>query len=226
MSIPLRTTVCEPGTCPKKYSQATGAIHELSESLGLAVDAKDPHTQRHSEEVAVVSQALALALGLGAREADAIHIAGHLHDIGKIGVPDAVLAKTGPLTAREWAQIKRHPQTGAHILGPVKALQDLGVPAMVLHHHERFDGRGYPAGLRGGKIPRGARIIALADSLSAMLQDRPYRPPMEFEQACQEIASCSGTHFDPVAAGVFSRNRGRIEGLFAMLRQGRTLASP
>ena len=218
MSFPSSLQHHKPAPCGPACSQVTGAIHELSESLGLAVDAKDPHTRRHSEEVAVTAHALALASGLGALQADAIHIAGHLHDIGKIGVPDTVLAKPGPLNSREWACILRHPEAGARILEPVKALRSLGVPDMVRHHHERYDGRGYPAGLRGREIPQGARIIALADSLSAMLQDRPYRRALDYDQACTEIEACVGAQFDPEAVEAFLGVKSRIYGLYAMLQ--------
>ena len=178
-------------------------VHEMSESFGRAIDAKDPFTKNHSDEVAVVSQALAFGMGLSPQIGDIIHIAGHLHDIGKIGVPDSVLTKTSPLTDDEWLLIKKHPTTGAAILSPVRAMASMGVPEMVLCHHERFDGQGYPTGLSGAGIPLGARIITLADSLSAMLQKRPYRNGMEFDEACEEVKRCSGTQFDPDVVNVF-----------------------
>ena len=188
----------------EEYSPGVSAIlHEMSESFGRAIDAKDPFTKNHSDEVAVVSQALALAMGISARMADVIHIAGHLHDIGKIGVPDYILTKSAPLADDEWRLIKRHPATGAAILTPVVAMARLGVPELVLCHHERFDGRGYPRKLSGAGIPLGARIITLADSLSAMLQERPYRKGMRFEDACLEIERHAGDHFDPEVVSVF-----------------------
>ncbi|MDD3311367.1 HD domain-containing phosphohydrolase [Pseudodesulfovibrio sp.] len=191
----------------------TSVMHQFAESLGNAIDAKDPHTSRHSDEVAEISRVLALALGLGHHKADLIHVAGHLHDIGKIGVPDVVLGKQGPLTTREWATIRKHPEDGAAILRPVAALSTLGVVDMVLHHHERHDGLGYPHGLSGGAIPMGARIIALADSLSAMLQDRPYRRAGSFDSARREILHCSGSQFDPRVVDAFARSEAEIRAI-------------
>lgn len=205
------------GTCPDSAHFVTTILHQFAESLGNAIDAKDPHTSMHSDEVAQISHALALAMELPSRQADIIHVAGHLHDIGKIGVPDAVLGKQGPLTTTEWRAIRKHPDAGAAILRPVASLNKLGVVDMVLHHHERFDGKGYPHGLKGNDIPVGARIIALADSLSAILQDRPYRQARDFETAKREIVRCSGTQFDPRVVEAFRQSsetiRSIIEGL-------------
>lgn len=182
---------------------ATTILHQFSESLGTAIDAKDPFTSLHSEEVAEISHSIALSMGLSPGEADIIHIAGHLHDIGKIGIPDAILKKSEPLTEEEWQFIKKHPDTGANILRPVVSLLENGIVEMVRHHHERFDGKGYPCGLKGDAIPLGARIIALADSLSAILQNRPYRPSMDFDFAIAEIVNCSGSQFDPEVVTAF-----------------------
>ena len=206
--------VVEDIACPT----TTDIVHEMSESFGRAIDAKDSFTKNHSDEVAVVSQALALELGLSPRAADIIHIAGHLHDIGKIGVPDSSLKKAGALSEDEWRLVRQHPATGAAILSPVKAMELMGVPELVLCHHERFDGRGYPHRLSGIDIPLGSRIIALADSLSAMLQSRPYRPGMDFDKACREIAACSGTQFDPVVVSAFTAIRAEVFGLLQEVR--------
>ena len=184
----------------------TTVLHQFAESLGTAIDAKDPYTSMHSEEVAEVSHALALTMGLSPREADIIHVAGHLHDIGKIGIPDAILRKKGALNTREWQAVRKHPELGANILKPVAALGSLGVVDMVLHHHERYDGKGYPDKLKGGQIPLGARIISLADSLSAMLQDRPYRLALDFDKVGNEIVRCSGTQFDPRVVDAFRKS--------------------
>ncbi len=181
----------------------SGLLHQFAESLGNAIDAKDAHTRSHSEEVALVAFMLAQAMGLSPADADRVHVSGHLHDIGKIGVPDAVLLKAGSLTPEEWEHMRAHPVIGARIVSPVADLADEGVAAMILHHHERWDGRGYPHSLRGEAIPLGARIIALADSLSAMLQHRPYRPAMRFEQAEAELLRCSGSQFDPAVVRAF-----------------------
>ncbi|MCJ2165366.1 HD-GYP domain-containing protein [Pseudodesulfovibrio sp. S3-i] len=195
----------------------TAVLHQFAESLGNAIDAKDPYTSSHSEEVAEVSHTLALSMGMSPREADIIHVAGHLHDIGKIGVPDSVLIKKGPLNAGEWQAVRKHPLVGADILRPVAALSSLGIVGMVLHHHERFDGTGYPSRLKGAAIPIGARIIALADSLSAMLQDRPYRATKGFDAACEEIVRCSGKQFDPSVVSAFEKSAGKILSTMSLL---------
>jgi HD-GYP domain-containing protein (c-di-GMP phosphodiesterase class II) len=182
----------------------TTALHQFAESLGNAIDAKDPHTSMHSDEVAEAARVLALAMDLTPSQAGVIHVAGHLHDIGKIGVPDSVLRKQGPLTTAEWQAIRRHPEAGAAILDPVAALKRLGVVDMVLHHHERWDGKGYPHGLSGEAIPLGARIISVADALSAMLQDRPYRAALDVNRACREIEFGAGSQFDPRVVDAFA----------------------
>ncbi len=195
----------------------TTILHQFAESLGNAIDAKDAHTSAHSDEVAQISHTLALTMGLSPQEADIIHVAGHLHDIGKIGVPDAVLSKQGPLDHKEWLAIRKHPEAGAAILRPVSSLQRLGIVDMVLYHHERYDGKGYPAGLKGAQIPLGARIIALADSLSAMLQNRPYRCARSFESAVREIRHCSGTQFDPRVVDAFCECTDMVQGILSAL---------
>lgn len=180
------------------------SIHQFAESLGNAMDAKDHCTQDHSEQVAVIAHCLALEVGFSPRQAGAIHIAGHLHDIGKIGLPDCILSKPGRLTEQEWAAVRRHPEIGAQIVAPVKALNgDSGIAAMILHHHERWDGGGYPHGLRGAQIPYGARVLAVADSLSAMVQDRPYRPGMSIDIALEEIHNAAGSQLDPDMVAAF-----------------------
>lgn len=200
----------------------TTVLHQFAESLGNAVDAKDTHTKQHSEEVAQVAHTLALGIGIAPVQADIIHVAGHLHDIGKIGIPDSILFKKGKLTSIERARIEEHPATGAAILRPVLALVESGVVDIILHHHERYDGGGYPHGLAGSAIPLGARIVAVADSLSAMLQNRPYRRSMPFAQASQEIARMSGTQFDPVVVSSFIKNGPVIRILLQALKPDQT----
>ncbi len=194
-------------------------VHVFAESLGNAIDAKDHCTRSHSEEVAILSQAIGQQLGLPPSQADILHIAGHLHDIGKIGIPDAILKKRGALTDPEYRTIKKHPQMGAEIIEPLTSLMgNDAVAKMVLHHHERFDGKGYPHGLAGGDIPLGARIIAVADALSAMLQERPYRPPMSFGAAANEVARCSGSQFDPRVVEAFLDIQDTIRGYLDSMR--------
>jgi HD-GYP domain-containing protein (c-di-GMP phosphodiesterase class II) len=187
------------------------SLHHLAEALGNAVDARDSQLYRHSRDVAEVSCVLAHAMGLSREEIDVIHIAGHLHDIGKIGIPDAVLKKQGPLDGDEWSWIRRHPGIGAEIVRPVPALNGPGgVADIILCHHERFDGKGYPAGLEGDGIPHGARIVAVADTLSALLRNRSYRVGCSFDLACAEIRRCSGSQFDPVVVKVLEKNRQEV----------------
>lgn len=203
--------------CKTLFENSDNVLHQLAESLGTAIDAKDPFTSLHSEEVAEVSHAIALAYGLSSTQADIIHVAGHLHDIGKIGVPDHILKKAGPLTDDEWLEIKKHPDKGAEILKPVSCLKDNGIVEMVRFHHERFDGKGYPMGFKGEEIPIGARIIALADSLSAILQNRPYRPAQKFNQAVDEIIRCSGTQFDPKVVEAFLNISSQVKSILQFL---------
>lgn len=206
-----------PGDASSSAAKATPCgplvltLHQLAESLGRAVDAKDAWTCAHSEEVAVVSQILALNMGFTPAQAEIVHLAGHLHDIGKIGIPDAILQKPGSLTREEFEVIKRHPVIGEGIVQPVKALNgESGVALMIRHHHERYDGCGYPDGLSGCCIPIGARILAVSDSLSAMMQERPYKGAMSFEHAEAEIMSQAGKMYDPRVVRAFAKGREHI----------------
>lgn len=210
--VVLRGAECSPD-CSKLIE----TVHEFSESLGVAIDAKDPYTRMHSTEVAEVAQVLARSMGLAPDQVELVHIGGHLHDIGKIGVPDSILNKAGPLEAGEWAMLKQHPEIGARILEPIRTMAGTGIPDMVRHHHEAFDGSGYPHGLAGEEIPLGARIITVADSLSAMLSDRPYRPRMTYSDALAEVVRCRGTQFDPVVVRALMCRGGEIGQQFASL---------
>ena len=197
---------------------AISAIHQFSESLGNAIDAKDPYTEKHSLEVAEISRILALSLGLGAEAANIIHIAGHLHDIGKIGVPDAIIHKQGPMTESEKLLMRRHPEIGADILRPVREITASGICEMVLCHHEHYDGNGYPFGISGEDIPMGARIIAVADSLSAMTGTRTYRAAKSFAAAVDEIVRCAGTQFDPAIVTALITEREEVQNTMCSLQ--------
>jgi len=164
-------------------------------TLTAAVDAKDPYTRGHSERVALLASQLAAKLGLTPKMAEAIRIAGLLHDIGKIGVPEAVLRKPARLTAEEFDLIKQHPAIGHRILQGLSSLS-FQLPG-VLHHHERWDGRGYPHKLRGEAIPMVARILAFADTFDAMSSNRSYRSAIPRAGVLAEIRKSSGTQFDP-----------------------------
>jgi putative nucleotidyltransferase with HDIG domain len=172
--------------------------------LGLsnALEAKDPYTRGHAERVGAWSQALAAALGLPPREAEVVRRAGLLHDIGKIGVPEAVLAKPGALDAADWAHIRRHPVVGAQIVAPFEFLQE--VAPVILHHHERWDGSGYPDGLAGPAIPRGARIVAVADVWDALTSDRPYRGALAPAAALAVLERAAGCTLDADVVRAFT----------------------
>ncbi len=198
--------------------KANMTVHQLAESLGNAIDAKDSYTCSHSEEVAVISHAIGVHMGLGPEKCEQLHIAGHLHDIGKIGIPDSILLKKGHLTDDEFRFIQKHPQIGADIIAPVTTLEGIDVLAKaILHHHERYDGKGYPHGLKGSEIPLEARIISVADTLSAMASNRPYRKAVSFEEIVSEITRCSGTQFDPAIVNVFVDMAGEVEQYFRFL---------
>ena len=185
------------------FDDVRGLMMGLLHSLTSAVDAKDAYTCGHSERVALLSRSLAVEAGLNEQQVDRIYMAGLLHDVGKIGVPEAVLQKCGKLTAEEFEQIKKHPEIGARILKDIKQVEDI-IPG-VLHHHERYDGKGYPAGLAGDSIPLMGRIICLADCFDAMTSSRTYRKALPLEVALTEIRRCSGTQFDPVLSDAFLR---------------------
>jgi HD-GYP domain-containing protein (c-di-GMP phosphodiesterase class II) len=176
-------------------------VHEIVEALTAALDAKHPYTGGHSERVANISTWIADQMGLPDQIKNLVHVAGHLHDIGKIGVPDCVLLKPGKLTDAEFCMIKDHPQTGYDILNKVKILRPIA--HAVRYHHERWDGMGYPQGLVGESIPLVSRIIAVADAYDAMTSRRPYRPPLAHQVAVSELQRCSGSQFDPSVVEAF-----------------------
>lgn len=174
-----------------------GLLHALTRSI----DAKDAYTRGHSQRVADLSRALAQKIGLPDDVCERVYLSGLLHDVGKIGVPEAVLTKPGRLTDVEFEAIKKHPEIGAEILGNIKQLQDV-VPG-VLYHHERWDAKGYPYGLAGERIPLLGRIICVADSFDAMSSTRTYRPALPLQTVLAEIKRCAGVQFDPALANVF-----------------------
>ncbi len=169
-------------------------------SMTSAIDAKDRYTRGHSIRVAKLSRRIALAAGLDDKTAEQIYISGLVHDVGKIGVPEAVLTKAGRLTDEEFELIKRHPDIGHEILSGIPSLKPI-LPG-VLHHHERWDGAGYPRGLAGADIPLMARVIGLADTFDAMSSTRSYRSAMPRDKVLAEIERCAGTQFDPVLAAL------------------------
>jgi diguanylate cyclase (GGDEF)-like protein len=174
------------------------AVMLLAETLDL----RDPSTARHARTVGQLAQATAAALRLSEARIERIQAAGVLHDLGKLGIADAILHKPGPLDEDEWREMRAHPEVGARILEHA-GMRDIA--AWVRAHHERVDGAGYPHGLRGRAIPLEARILAVADSYEAMIADRPYRAGMPPEQAREELLRCAGTQFDPNVVSAFLR---------------------
>jgi putative nucleotidyltransferase with HDIG domain len=173
---------------------------ESTMALVAAVEAKDPCTQSHSLIVADYAEAFGIRMKLPARLIEALRVAALLHDIGKIGVPDSILTKPDRLSDEEFDIVKKHPETALEILRHVSFLTD--VKPMILHHHERFDGSGYPAGLKGDQIPVGARVLCVADALDTMLSPRSYKKSYTLEKIRTELMTNSGTQFDPVVAQV------------------------
>ncbi len=174
-----------------------GSMKALAKSL----EAKDEYTKGHSDKVTELATSLGKFIGLKRKLLGKIELAASLHDIGKIGVKDAVLNKPGRLTEEEYEHVKRHAVLGEEIAKPI--IEDKDVTKSIRHHHERFDGKGYPDGLAGDKIPLGGRIIALADAFDAMISGRPYRKAYSKEEAIERVEENAGTQFDPEMATKF-----------------------
>jgi len=173
------------------------------DSMAKILDARDPHTSRHSTRVTELSMRIGKALGLSDEDLDVLKVSASLHDIGKVGVPDKILLKKGKLTVGEMNIIKKHPDIGFDILSSIIPMKKDA--EIIRHHHERYDGKGYPMGLKGEDIPFLSRIITLADAFDAMTSDRPYRKALPYSVALQEIKRCRGTQFDPGIVDVFIR---------------------
>lgn len=177
------------------HDKSDTRIWEIATSLAGAIDAKDPYTKGHSTSVSKFSEALARAINLPEKEVERITLGALLHDVGKIGIPETVLKKEGPLSDDEWAIMKQHPVIGAEkVLQPNPSLRDL-IP-IVKYHHERIDGKGYPENLTNGNIPLAAKIVAIADTYHALISDRPYRKGMNIEKAISILEEGAGTQWD------------------------------
>jgi HD-GYP domain-containing protein (c-di-GMP phosphodiesterase class II) len=190
------------------FKQERARAQELRESykatvraLSNAVEARDAYTGKHAERVTAYGIALARAAGLNTDSVPEIEFGFLLHDVGKVGVPDAILFKPGALSEDEFALIAQHPVIGSEILRGIEFLGDGKL--VVRHHHERWDGDGYPDGLSGDEIPLAARVFAVADALDALTTDRPYRRGTRFSRARQEIRNHAGTQFDPEVVAAF-----------------------
>ena len=184
------------------------AFHQLKETyrstleaLGSALDTRDVGTESHSRRVHGYSLATARQHGVPEDQLTDLAHGVLLHDIGKIGIPDGILLKPGPLTPNEWSVMRRHPEIGKRLIEKIPFLQ--GAIPIVYHHHERWDGSGYPLGLKGEAIPLGTRIFAAVDAFDAMTFDRPYSKAITFDAAKAEIERCAGTHFDPSVVDSF-----------------------
>lgn len=199
------------------YREQAEFFESVVRALSSAIDAKDQYTRGHSERVARVAVCLARKLGCSREEINAIYLSGLLHDIGKIGVDDNILRKDGPLTAEEFEQIQQHPQFGYQILKGVRQLEQV-LPA-VLHHHESWDGTGYPHALAGQQIPFLARIVAVADAFDAMTSDRTYRKGMPMEKLEQIFNKGAGQQWDPEIIDAFFAVKGEILQVVAEARE-------
>lgn len=169
--------------------------------LALAVEAKDAYTEGHLRRLSSYSEQLALVAGISQEQLKAIRFGGLLHDIGKISVDDAILRKPGKLTPAEYEQIKRHPEYGARIVQPMRFAGE--VAPIIRHHHERWDGQGYPHGLCGEAIPIGARVVAIVDAYDAMMTDRPYRKALGLTETLRRLREGSGREWDPQLMELF-----------------------
>ena len=178
----------------ERSRRAETAASGVKTLLG-ALQARDYYTGEHSKEVVALAGAVARRLGLTAGDRCDIEQVALLHDIGKVGIPDAILQKQGPLDEQEWQLMRQHPVVGEHIVAGTPGLEHLA--AAMRAEHERFDGHGYPDGLAGEAIPIASRITLACDAFHAMTSDRPYRPAMSVESAREELRTCAGTQFDP-----------------------------
>jgi diguanylate cyclase (GGDEF)-like protein len=188
---------------PEGPSSLPQSILDTVTSLAYAIDAKDQYTQGHSQKVSAYAALLAEALGMSEVEVEEIRLAAVLHDVGKVGIPESILNKSGPLNSDEWETMKGHVEYGGRLLEPLAPLARIRL--MVLHHHEFFDGSGYPRALSNESIPLGARIITIADSYDTITSDRSYKKGRTAEQALAELERCAGTQFDPRLIEAFVR---------------------
>ncbi len=189
--------------CAGLLAESRRRDRAVIESLAAAVEAKDSVTSRHLRRVSRLAGALAAQIDPELARTEEFHHGCLLHDVGKIGVPEDVLAKPGPLTDAEWAVMRRHPQTGARVVRPLGLAEP--VIDVVLHHHERWDGAGYPGRLGEDEIPLVARIFAVGDALEAMTARRPYRAPLTAAEAFARVRAGAGTQFDPAVVRALER---------------------
>jgi HD-GYP domain-containing protein (c-di-GMP phosphodiesterase class II) len=195
----------------KKNRQLTQAYVDTINAMVNALEARDPYTHGHTKRVTLLSKAIGRELGIQDKGLLLLELGALLHDVGKIGIPDSILHKEGPLEEAEYRRVQEHPWKGEKILKNISYLEQ-AIP-LVLHHHKHFDGKGYPGGIADAEISLSARILAVADAFDAMTSDRPYRNRMSLDQAVQEVKSCAGKQFDPQVVEAFLRvlERGEIQ---------------
>jgi putative nucleotidyltransferase with HDIG domain len=177
------------------------AVVDTVTSLAFAIDAKDQYTNGHSQKVSGYAVTIAQALGMPPAETEELRLAAMLHDIGKVGIPETILHKSGPLDASEWETMKTHTDLGSKILEPLQAMTH--IREMIRHHHEFYDGSGYPDRLEGDNIPYGARVIAIADAYDTITSERTYKKARTPEDAFAELERCAANQFDPEIVRVF-----------------------
>ncbi len=201
VSIALTSTAAVAISNARLHQVMLDGYKSTVKALAAAIDAKDPYTSGHSRRVMEYAVVGANSLRFSPEELQAIEFAGMLHDVGKIGVDDAILRKSGLLAPEEWLIVQKHPMIGANIIREIPFLE--GARDLVLHHHERYDGMGYPEGLKGEDIPLGARLLAVADAFDTMTTERSYRRAQSFNDALYELGKCAGAQFCPVAVEAF-----------------------
>jgi HD superfamily phosphodiesterase len=189
----------------RKTRRLEEAILAILETTVRLLEAKDPYTAHHSERVAAIALEIGREMGLPPTLLESLEAGARLHDVGKVSVPDALLGKEGGLSPEEWAVMREHPAAGAKALAPIASLLGKEAVEIARYHHERWDGEGYPEGLRGEEIPLLARIVAVADAYEAMTSDRPYRRALSPEEAARRIEEGAGSQFDPEVAEAFLR---------------------
>jgi len=188
----------------KRVYDSLDSAEQVIFALAAAVEAKDPYTEAHTQRVAEAAQRVGMRLGLSAADLDALYRGGLIHDIGKIGVPDSILLKPGPLDREEQMRMRMHPIIGENIVAPLHSGTEL-LP-IIRHHHESFDGTGYPDGLSGNSIPRLARIVSVCDAYDALINDRPYRMRLSLEDALSTLSNGAGIQWDPEIVDLFVRD--------------------
>ncbi len=187
----------------RKNEQLRQSYLDTITAVANAIEARDPYTRGHTDRVTTLSKAIAQEMGWDEEQLPSLEVGALLHDVGKIGVADAILLKPGPLSEAEYAEIKTHPDVGKRVLRGISYLES-AIPG-VLHHHERYDGRGYPDQLSGSEIPLAGRILAVADAFDAMTSERPYRRAMSPQAAIAELEREAGAQFDPEVVAAFMR---------------------